>query len=92
MSIEVLYSHFPPKIQFVCDTLRNLIITAFSGVMTVYTIKVATIVGKKLLPISQLPKVLIYVPVVLCAVMMTIYGGVLTLQTILGYKRKEPID
>ena len=89
MSIEVLYNKFPPKVKLFCDILRNVIITLFSGVMIVYTIKVALIVGKKKLPISQLPKVLIYVPVIACAVLMTAYGIVLTIQTVMNYKRKD---
>lgn len=89
MSIDVIYRIFPPKLQYICDILRNVIITCFSAVMTYYTIKVALVVGRKMLPISQLPKVLIYIPVVACAVMMTIYGVLLTIQTITGYKRTE---
>lgn len=89
MSIDVIYSKFPPKLQYACDILRNVIITGFSAIMTVYTVKVALVVGKKLLPISQLPKVLIYIPVVACAILMTVYGALLTVQTIIGYKRTE---
>lgn len=88
MSIDILYKQFPRSLQYVCDILRNIIITAFSAVMTVYTVKVAMVVGRKLLPISQLPKILIYIPVAACAVLMTVYGILLTIQSITGYQRE----
>ena len=89
MSIDVIYDKFPDRIKYLCDILRNVIITFFSAVMTVYTIKVSLVVGKKLLPISRLPKLLIYIPVVASAVLMTVYGALLTIQQITGYERKE---
>ncbi len=92
MSIDVIYSKFPDRLKYACDILRNVIITGFSMVMTIYTIKVAKVVGKKLLPISQLPKLLIYIPVIGCAVLMTVYGALLTVQTIMGYHRMEEKD
>ena len=92
MSIDVIYSKFPDRLKYACDILRNVIITGFSVVMTIYTIKVAKVVGKKLLPISRLPKLLIYIPVIGCAVLMTVYGALLTAQTIMGYHRMEEKD
>lgn len=89
MSIDVIYNKFPRRLKYLCDILRNVIITGFSAVMTLYTIKVTMVVGKKLLPISRLPKVLIYIPVVACAFLMTLYGALLTLQQLTGYHREE---
>lgn len=85
MAVDFFYNHFPKWIQKTCDILRNLVITAFSVVMVIYTIKVSSVIGDKLLPISGLPKIIIYIPVTACAVMMAIYGIVLTIQSAMGY-------
>ena len=92
MSVEFFYNHFPAWLKKVCDILKNIVITGFSVMMIKYTIKVSAVIGDKLLPVSGLPKIIIYIPVTACAVLMTVYGLVMTIQTIAGYVSKEVND
>jgi TRAP-type C4-dicarboxylate transport system permease small subunit len=89
MTISIAYDHFPKPLKKICDVLKNVIITAFSALMTIYVIRVASVIGTKRLPISNLPKVIIYIPVAACAIIMTIYGILLTIQVIIEYDQKE---
>lgn len=82
MAIIMFYEKFPVKIRRFIDVVRHFIVGAFCLIMTIYLYKITASVGGNKLPVSGLPKIIMYIPVIISSILMLFYSFVLFVKTL----------
>lgn len=77
MAIVMFYEKFPARVRWVIDLVQNVIVALFCMVMIVFLFKITGSLSGVDLPVSGLPKVILYIPVILSSVLMLFYSIVL---------------
>lgn len=77
MAIVMFYEKFPAKVQWAIDLVQHAVVSLFCGVMIVYLFKIASSIKGNTLPVSGLPKIILYIPVILSSMLMLFYSMVL---------------
>ncbi|WP_058484912.1 TRAP transporter small permease [Defluviitalea phaphyphila] len=89
IAIVMFYDKFPKKVKQILDIIRHLIITIYSVIMTKYLFVITMSIGKNKLPVSGIPKIFMYIPVILAAIMMCLYSIVLFINSIINIIRNN---
>ncbi len=82
MAITMFYDKFPTKIKRAVDLVRHFIVAAFCVVMTIYLVKITASIGGNRLPVSGMPKIFLYIPVIISSVLMLFYSIVLFIKSL----------
>jgi TRAP-type C4-dicarboxylate transport system permease small subunit len=80
IAISMFYDKFPPALQKAADILKNSVIILFSVLMMGYVIYIALSIGENKLPVSGIPKVMMYLPIAVASFLMMVYGIILLIR------------
>lgn len=82
MALVMFYEKFPPKLKKIVDLIKYFIIAAFCMLMTVHLyIIIVSISGAKL-PVSGIPKIVLYIPVIISSILMFFYSIILFIKAL----------
>ena len=87
IAIVMFYEKLPKKAQQLLDIIRHLILGVFCIIMTYYLVVITNSIAGNTLPVSGLPKILMYIPVIIASILMSLYSIILLIRT--GLEIKE---
>lgn len=73
MSIEFLYNMVGDKIRFFLSIVKHLLMIGFSILMTTYGYQMVNNAYGKVLPASQMSRTLLYIPITIAGVLITMF-------------------
>ncbi len=82
MAIEMFYNKFSPSTKKVADTIRYFVVTVFCLFMAYYLVVISESILGGILPVSGLPKVIMYIPVLISSILMLLYSIVLLIKSV----------
>jgi TRAP-type C4-dicarboxylate transport system permease small subunit len=89
MAIVMFYEKFPAKVRWVIDLVQHTIVALFCGIMIVYLLKITQSIKGNTLPVSGLPKIILYIPVIMSSVLMLFYSILLLVKVARGVKETK---
>ncbi|WZL81161.1 TRAP transporter small permease [Vallitaleaceae bacterium 9-2] len=91
IAIVMFYEKLPVKVQRGLDIIRHLVVASFCTIMTYYLIIITNSIIGNTLPVSGLPKILMYIPVIIASILMVIYSLLLFIKSLFlkTYNKEE---
>lgn len=92
MSIEFLYNMFGKKAKLVFDVIKHLLMIGFSILMTKYGMQMTKNAYGKLLPASQMSRSILYIPITIAGILITLFSLMHLINLFIKSEPKEEVQ
>ncbi|MCY1153378.1 MAG: TRAP transporter small permease [Sphaerochaetaceae bacterium] len=82
MSLTIAYNKFSPKKKKIISVSNAILFIIFFSLMAVNIVRISLVISTTKMPVSGIPKVLLYLPVLISAILMVIYSVALLYKKI----------